>query len=132
MAKQGISDAFARYGARLKNVNWSVSAEAPDGSLVVSLWQHHFAKDPDGALVCRDSFSRWSGPGNSEFRARVSAAFASRQRVRLVIVKTPNASAVQAGADASKIKKNFFVREDLIGEVVAIDGDIYKFRFVLA
>lgn len=88
MAKLGISDAFARYGAKLKNVNWSVSAEAPDGSLVVSLWQHHFAKGSAETLVCRDSFNRWSGPGNAEFRERVAFALATRQRVRLVLVET--------------------------------------------
>ncbi|MEP7216637.1 MAG: hypothetical protein ABI782_10330 [Anaerolineaceae bacterium] len=123
MPRLTISEAFARYGATLKHVNWSVSAEAPDGSLVVSLWQHHFTKDPDGMLVCRDSFARWGGPGNIEFRDRVTAALGGKQRVRLVTVHALDTAAIQAGVDASTIKKDFGVREDLIGEVVAIDGD---------
>ena len=52
MASLGFAEAFAKYGARLKNVNWSVCALASDGSLAVSLWQHHIKKDGN-ALVCR-------------------------------------------------------------------------------
>ncbi len=31
MSDLGFAEAFAEYGARLKNVRWSVCAEAPDG-----------------------------------------------------------------------------------------------------
>ena len=50
MSTLQISEAFKRYGARLKNVQWSVSAWTPDGELVVSLWAHHYQKGTPGAM----------------------------------------------------------------------------------
>jgi hypothetical protein len=129
MADLGFAEAFAQYCAKLRNVQWSVCADAPDGSLVVSLWQHHFDPPKDGAIVCRDSFDRWSGPGNSEFREKVTRAFESHQRVRVVIAHTKKTAEVQAGADASTLPKTFSVREDWLGEVASIVGSEYVFRF---
>jgi hypothetical protein len=129
MARLGFAEAFAKYGAKLRNVQWSVCTEAPDGSLVVSLWQHHFEKPKDGEIVCRGSFDRWSGPGNSEFREQVKKAFETKQKVRVVIVSTPHIAEVEAGKDASTLKKNFSVRQNWIGEVTDISGEHYTFCF---
>ena len=129
MGKLGIKDAFARYGASLHNVQWSVSAWARDGSLVVSLWQHHRRNGVPGTLEFADKASRWTGPGNNEFRRNVQKAFESGANVRLVIARTKEIDRVQAGEDASKVKKIFFLREELIGRVVEWDGDNYGFRF---
>lgn len=76
-----------------------------------------------------DSFNRWSGHGNTEFRRNVSEAYCSRSKVRLVIVKTDQIARIQAGEDASVVKKEFFLREDLIGEVAELKGDEFVFRF---
>ena len=130
MSAASISDAFARYGATLKNPNWSVSAWAPDGSLVVSMWQHHYRKGPAGSIEFADSASRWRGPGNNEFRANIAAALTGGKRLRLVIVRTEDPAYVQSGKDASKIKKTFHIRDDFIGEVTEFDGDRYVVRFV--
>ena len=131
MARLGIKEAFAKYGAKLHNVQWSVSAWAPDGSLVVSQWAHHYRKGTVvGAVEYADSFARWSGPGNSEFRRNVARAFSERSKVRLVVASTLNAEYVEAGGDASKVKKDFDAKEDLIGEVAEIDGENYVFRFI--
>ncbi len=130
MATLGIKEAFARYGAGLKNVQWSVSAWAPDGSLVVSMWEHHRRKDPvPGTLEFEGSASRWRGPGNNEFRANVSKAYESQADVRLVIVRTDENVRVEAGEDASKVKKDFFLKEDVVGKVIEWDGEKYAFRF---
>ena len=129
MASLGFAEAFAKYGAKLRNVQWSVCAEAPDGSLVVSLWEHQFEPPQGGAVICRDSFSRWSGPGNSEFREKVAKAFRSGQAVKAVIAHSENPAAVQAGKDASQIPKSFSVREDWQGRVLSIDGESYAFEF---
>ena len=129
MPKLGYADAFAKYGATLKNVQWSVCAEAPDGSLVVSLWSHHFKKQEDDAIICKDSASRWSGPGNKEFRERVARAFETKQPVRVVIAHTVHTEEIESGMDASKLEKDFDVRPDWIGEVIEYDGDNYAFRF---
>jgi hypothetical protein len=129
MARLGIKDAFAKYGAKLHNVNWSVSAWASDGSLVVSLWAHHYRKGPSGTAEYADSFARWSGAGNSEFRKNVTCAFSERSKIRLVVVSTLDTKHVQAGEDASSLKKDFDAKEELVGEVAELDGENYVFRF---
>lgn len=58
MSRLGISEAFAKYGATLRNPQWSVSAWAPDGSLVVSLWDHHYRKGLPGTIEFTDSLGR--------------------------------------------------------------------------
>lgn len=132
MPHLGIVDAFAKYDTVLRNPQWSVSAWSPDGSLVVSLWQHHCRKGPPGTIEFTGSLDRWSGLGNAEVRRNITQALAEKSRVRLVIVKTvkpEDQARVESGEDASKISKEFFVREDLIGEVVSLTGATYVFRF---
>ena len=124
--KIGISDAFRKYGATLKNVNWSVSSWADDETLVVSLWDHHHLKGRGpGVLAFGDRFDRWSGPGNTEFRANVIRAFESGASVRLVLARALEPDRVQRGEDGSKIPKTFAVRDDLIGRVAEVDGEDY-------
>ena len=68
--------------------------------------------------------------GNAEFRENVAKAFRQKSPVRLVVATAQNSEHVEAGKDASKVKKDFAVREDLMGEVAAYDGDKFVFRFV--
>jgi hypothetical protein len=130
LADFGFAEAFSKYGAKLKNVQWSVCAEAPDGSLVVSLWQHHFSPPKDGAVFCRGSFTRWSGPGNTEFREKVTNAFNTNQNIKVVIARTDQIGEVESGADASKLKNTFSIKEDWVGKVTSIAEDNYEFKFV--
>jgi hypothetical protein len=130
MGSLGLVEAFAKYGAVLRNAQWSVSAWGVDGSLVVSIWDHHYRKGPPGSMEFADSLDRWSGPGNREFRRNIERAFAEQSRVRLVVVRTRHPERVQAGEDASKIPKEFFLREDLQGKVIELSGNTYAFRFV--
>lgn len=128
--KIGISEAFRKYGATLKNVNWSVSSWADDETLVVSLWDHHHLKGRGpGVLAFGDRFDRWSGPGNTEFRANVIRAFESGASVRLVLARALEPDRVQRGEDGSKIPKTFAVRDDLIGRVAEVDGEDYVIEF---
>jgi hypothetical protein len=83
-------------------------------------------------LIARGSFDRWSGPGNLEFREKVANAYHTKQKIKLVMVSTPEIDKVETGMDASRLKKAFSVREDLIGEVMEIDGESYVFRFFKA
>lgn len=129
MARLGITEAFARYKATLRNPQWSVSAWTPAGELVVSLWDHHYRKGPPGTMEFSDSFTRWAGHGNNEFRANVRKAYEEQRAVRLVIVKTDQVELIQAGEDASTVRKEFVLRDDLVGEVVDIDNDSYVIRF---
>lgn len=129
MSKLGITEAFARYGATLTNPQWSVSAWASDGSLVVSVWEHHYRKGPPGTMEFADSLDRWSGAGNREFRHNIAKAFAERKAVRLVLVKTDEAERVEAGGNAATVSKEYFVREDLVGQVIELSENHYAFRF---
>lgn len=54
MKKMGITEAFRCFGAKLKNINWSVSAENENGELVVSLWKHNFIENLDKTIRYRD------------------------------------------------------------------------------
>ena len=40
----GYADAFAKYGAKLTNPQWSVSAFGTGGCLVLSLWQNYLKR----------------------------------------------------------------------------------------
>jgi hypothetical protein len=129
MAQLTLTQAFAHYGAKLRNPQWSVSAWAPDGSLVVSCWDHHYRRGLPGTMEFTGSLDRWSGPGNREFRRNVADAYSGGKKVRLVVVKTDDVASVESGADASKLKKEFFLREDLEGKVIELDAERYVFRF---
>lgn len=129
MARLGIAEAFGMYGATLRNPQWSVSSWAPDGALVVSLWDHHCRRGAPGTMYFSGRLDRWSGPGNSEFRRNIAQAYEEKSRVRLVIVKPDETARVEAGEDASKVKKEFFVRNDLLGEVASLVAEEYVFRF---
>ena len=128
--KTSLSEAFARFGATLRNPQWSVSAWAPDGALIVSLWAHHTRRNaPPGTMEFEDRLDRWSGPGNSELRKNVLLAHQQGSLVRLVLVRTVETGRVQAGDDASKIPKTFAVREDLIGKVIHADDSGFVVQF---
>jgi hypothetical protein len=132
MATLGIRQAFSRYDAKLRNVQWSVSAWAPNGSLVVSLWEHHRRKSMRGSIEFAANANRWKGPGNKEFRENVQKAFEMNASIRLIIVRTNEVARVEAGEDAGKIPKEFEVRDNLIGRVIEWDGENYAFRFTRA
>lgn len=129
MRSLGYAEAFAKYGAKLKNVQWSVCASAPDGSLVVSLWEHHFRRSKEGTLKVSGRFDRWQGPGNTEFRTKVAEAFEAKTPVKVVISHTDQPDEVERGADASAFKNTFTVKHDWIGMVSSIDGEEYEFEF---
>ena len=130
MADFGIQRAFARFGAKLHNVQWSVSAWNTEGELVVSLWSHHYdLASPTGTAEYFDRLDRWQGPGNAEFRRNLLRAYQERSVVRLVVASTHEVEHVQSGKDASKVKKTFDPRMEFIGELVLLDGEDYRFRF---
>jgi hypothetical protein len=125
----GIRDCFAKYGATLKNVNWSVSSENNKGELVVSLWQQFFTKPENGVIKYVDCVSRWSGHGNIEFRERIAKAYDTNQPVRVVIARTDDEDAVRKGQDASKLKNRFHIKEDWLGKITFWDGDRFEIEF---
>ncbi len=50
-------------------------------------------------------------------------------QTQLVIAKTDAISHVEDGKDASLVKKEFFIRDDLIGEVSELSGDNFAISF---
>lgn len=124
------TEAFKSYGARLKNPFWSMSAENAHGELVVSLWGHHILPSGSDTIRFADKVSRWPGPGNKEFRERIEKVFTTGQVVRVVIARTDDENAVQAGRDASQLKNTFHVRPEWFGRVTVWDGDNYEIEFV--
>lgn len=124
-----LTDAFSHYGAELKNVQWSVSAENSRGELVLSLWFHHFEKPQGNRIRYRDSARRWGGPGNAEFRRNIDKAFNTGQILRVVIARAEDAGAVERGEDASGIKKRFSIKDDWYGKVLAWNGEDVELEF---
>ena len=124
-----LTEAFKTYGATLKNVNWSVSAENTSGELVLSLWTQYFDKSIDNTIRYSDRVTRWHGHGNKEFRDRIKKAYSTGQTIRAVLARTNDEMAVADGKDASKLKNTFFVKEDWLGKVIVWNGDDFVIEF---
>jgi len=122
------SDAFARYGVKLRNVQSAVSAIADD-ALIVSCWQQYFGSAKGGVLPYRDRLSRWSGTGNNLLRKHLEQAVREELPVRLVIAKADDPDAIDQGVEGGSVKKTFAVRKDLIGQVAEFDGDNFRIEF---
>jgi hypothetical protein len=129
VSKLNRSEAFASYGAKLRNTYSSCSAWAPDGSLVVSMWDHHYRKGRSNSAEYVDSLDRWKGPGNTEFRKNIALAVDQKASIRLIVSRSDKPALVQAGGDASKASNEFFVRDEMVGEVAEFDGTNYVLRF---
>lgn len=123
-------EAFGKYGAKLTNPQWSVSAFGEEGGcLVLSLWQNLLRRGPEkGTLEYRDTLSKWKGNfgGRSELQGHLSTAKTSSLPIKLVIAHPAtlaDAALVGMVADESEINKTFSVRKDLIGSLESYDGD---------
>jgi hypothetical protein len=132
MSEISFTEAFAKYGATLPNPQWAFSAIAQDGALVISCWQHKFTSPEKGVLRYSDCLSRWmrlNTPGKNLLMTHLAKAHNENLPVRLIIASTPDTAIVDAGEDASGLRKTFHVREDFIGQVVSFDGDAYVIDF---
>jgi hypothetical protein len=127
--------AFDRYGARLTNPQWSVSAFGNDGSLVVSLWFPLLKFDrASRTLSYSDVLSQWKGnhTGRGEFIRHLQMAKDTNAAVMLVIAHPANAAAAQLIGnvpDESVIPKTFESRENVIGTLEMFDGDALRIVF---
>ena len=126
-----FTEAFAKYGATLRNPQWSMAALAVDGSLVVSLYANWFKKgDQPRTLTYSDRLSAWKGnePGRNEFQRLLQDAKAQGAAVRIVLAHPHPSQAHLVGQvpDESVIKKTFSIREDWVGTIEYFDGDEYR------
>jgi hypothetical protein len=124
-----LSQAFKKLNAKPENINYSVSAFAEDGTLVVSLWQHYFGKAQDGILPYTDRLSRWSGRGNANLAKHLEVAIRDGSGVRAIIAHTTDRQAIDVGVPGNKVKKEFHLLEGFVGKVVDFDGDSFTIHF---
>lgn len=129
------TEAFAAYGAKLANPQWSVSAIGSDGNLVVCLWQDHLHPGSKKAtLEYKDVLSEWLGniPGRNELAAHLQSVKQQGLKLYLVIAHpTSKEGAERVGkvADESSISKTFSVRDDVVGNLQDFDGDTLRIVF---
>ena len=132
MSELTFTEAFAKYGAVLKNAMWAFSAIADDGSLVLSCWQHKFTIPEQGVLRYNDRLSRFrqiNTQGKNLLIEHLRRAHDEQLLVRLVIASTKDTASVDAGRDASRLPKTFHLKEDFVGRVVSFDGDEFVIDF---
>lgn len=134
MAKVRFTEAFKKFGAKLTNPQWSVSARAPDGRIVLSCWYHRLANTGE-AHVYRysDSLSRFRGnvAGSNELREHLEEAQCGAG-FRLVVARlldSKDEAAVERGEGADKLPKTFVVKPEFLGRLEAFDGDSFSILF---
>ena len=125
MAKLSFSECFAKYGAKLTNPMWAVSAQAADGSIVISCWSNYFSRPDKETLRYTDKLSRWEGNalGNKLLRDHLLLAQADSLPIHLIVATAQNTLALDQGWDAINISKTFHIKPQLIGQLASFDGD---------
>ena len=124
VSSSGLHDAATQTGFGIG------STYSDDGALVLSLWDHYFGVLHDGILPHADRLSRWhGGPGNELLRDHLQEAFHAHTPVRAIVAKASDSAVVDAGADASKFKKECRICGGFMGRIVAFDGDRFEIHF---
>ena len=129
------TESFRKFGATLRNKQWSVSAFNGQGEMITSCWTHMLKKSGD-CLIYTDTFSRWSGnvAGKNELRRNIQTCLDEDRKVRIIfcrVVDPKDTKIVDNQGDCSGVKKTFTPRPDLIGDVVHLDKDRFIFHFYL-
>jgi hypothetical protein len=127
-----ISEAFGKFKAKQKNVNWSVSSFSDNNELILSLWDQYFKPTQNGGVKTMtyiDRTSRWSGNGNKEFIVNLNLAHKENSIIRAIIAKTNRPDIVEHGGDASTLVNTFNPKGDWIGELKVWDGDNFEIEF---
>ncbi len=124
-----ISESFASFKAKQKNVQWSVSAISESNELVVSLWDQFFEKRSKETITYVDKVSRWKGLGNAEFIENLNVATSKNLVVRAIIAKSKDPEAVAAGEPASNLGNTFHPKKNWIGKVTLWNGDDFEIEF---
>jgi hypothetical protein len=113
--------AYARYGAQVSNKHRNLSSVANDGSLVITCPAERFSRPGVGVLRYSAQISTEASVTSRvvALRTHIGAAHEAQSLVRPVIV----------GAAADAEKRPIHVRTDLVGKVVAFDGDHFVVDF---
>jgi len=131
MAKLLFTECFAKYGAKLSNPMWAVSAVASDGAIVISCWSNYFSRPDKDTLRYSDTLSRWEGnaPGNNLLREHLLLAQAESRLIRLVVATALNTIPIDKGWDASLISKTFHIKPEVVGKLTEFDGNAFIIDF---
>ena len=118
-----LIDAFGRFGATPSNRVSGLSAIATDGAVVLNCSQQHFARPSRGVLRYEDKLSR--EPQDSKSLAllgqRLTLARDGALPVRMVVAFSSDLK--------RSASRSYHVRPDLVGKVVAFDGDHFMIDF---
>ena len=122
-------EAFARYGVRL-TTNYHMSGVAPNGDIVLALWEHLFRKGQEPqTLEIEEDFSGWKAGGpRNEFVKLIKLAQAEHRPVRLIVVTQKVATDVATVAQTGNVK-DASPREHLVGEIITASDSFYKMVF---
>lgn len=124
----GIEREFGRYGAKLVNRAWAVSALTDDPrELVVSIWQHNIDA-ANGRWVYDDSLARWQGAGKNLLKEHLAVAYREDLPLRAVVATQHNRAEVLANPDKQP-RNTFEARFDWVGRVEQLDGDHFVLMF---
>lgn len=63
------------------------------------------------------------------FEKNLALAVDQKSSIRLTVSRTEKPALIHAGGDASKANNEFFVRDEMAGEVAEFDGTNYILRF---
>lgn len=124
----GIEREFGRYGAKLVNRAWAVSALTDDPrELVVSIWQHNIDV-ANGRWVYDDSLARWQGAGKNLLKEHLAVAYREGLPLRAVVATQHNRAEVLANP-GKQPRNTFEARFDWVGHVEQLDGDHFVLIF---
>jgi hypothetical protein len=98
--------------------------------MVISCWAHKL-KLANRVLTYTDRLSRWhlNAPGKNLLTEHLRKAHDEDLDVRLVIVKTNHPEVVERGEEAASLKKEFYIKENVVGKVTVFDGDNFVIEF---
>jgi hypothetical protein len=131
MKKLSLTEAFRKYGGKLRNPRWAYSDITEDRNMVLSCWNHIIEPQSDGSYLYRVKYGEFTANPNGRelLRKHVSQAYNDRLVVRMVLVVTKERAPVIAGIDCSRLSKAFHVCDDQIGEVVESTSEHFLIRF---
>lgn len=127
-----LTESFRKYGAKLVNHQWAVSAISENNELVISCWSHHFVTTK-GKMTYIDSLSRFganSGNSRNLLEKHLVKAMEEALTIRLVIATSPKPKEVDSGDSGSHPGNTFFAKEDVQGRITKLDGDEFEIEFV--
>ncbi len=125
-----LTQAFATYGAKLRNTRWAFSSIASDGSLVIRCWKHFLESYADGHQRYQDRLSRWktTTPGRQLLIEHLELAGAKNLPVRMVVatLEDPSDETIEGAGLRPKV---FTVHPNMVGRVTEYDGDRFAIEF---